>query len=146
MVLQLIFPRISFDQVWPLHPGRFFSVIPSELKDFEVQISVVDGIRLSEPKDFYSFKKIYAHSRALRPYHIIQNLGKAAKANQKERFEDLRRVFEETYLPAHSYAEYRIVERKWKVREAWLQGESFKKNIVQVVYEGEYRNENAPNF
>ncbi len=137
--------NLDHDKIWPFHPARFFSKVPRVINDYGIQILAIDSQSFPNGKDFLSLKKIYAHAHTMRPYYLIQNLGEAYRRGNTSRFNSLRKVFEETYLPALATAEYRIVKREWDVRRAWIEKESYQRKISRVVFEGEYKRVDTTN-
>lgn len=100
----------------------------------------LDGETFAEPKDFLSFKRIFAHAHTMRPYFLVQNLGSAIRKGESDRASSLRHIFEESYLPARHSATYQIIARKWNVRRAWIEKDSYKKETLEILYEGRYSN------
>lgn len=113
---------LGYGELFPFFSWDLFSTIPqAERSDYGLQIVAVNNTPLVEPLYYENAAQWFAQPNSIEAYVLIQSLGNALVSSDPGSTRTVRKQLESIYMGKVVNAEYRIVRRKFDIRQRWLE-------------------------
>jgi len=110
---------LGVEEIHTFYHWAVYKVARTEIKDFAIQITEVDGVTLDPPADFVEKKEIFSKLRFLCPgddceQNVINKMGRALGRKESSQSFIWKQLFEKAYLGGYqSSIKYTLVARTY---------------------------------
>jgi hypothetical protein len=119
---QMAMRGVDRERLFPLASWALFAKVPAQITDFSVRLLEIDGVPLARPRWADSATDRLPGLASLDAYRLIQQLGRAVQAGDRNTAERARRALEGIYLRGASPFRYEVVRRSYDPLERWRSG------------------------
>ena len=128
---------IDESDTFPFSSWSLYTRVPNQSVIYSIELLRVGDSRDLTGRDFLDSKAMGARRTGIWAHHVIQDLGHAVEAGDRDETTKLRHLFENAYLPFDRPIEYRLIRRAIDPLENLRSGKVEDERVLFTLRAGE---------